>query len=571
MAPYIAEGNVMARTAADLSDASAGTETGRSPLSPRTIVLLAVYFIVLWALTAAGRYVPNVARQDRFEDDAQQHVWWAYQYANPALYPHDEMLRFMSGPPCAPIGYKALYQIFTPHFDAQRFSESVPFVLSALLMVVALLVGYRVGGGPAAAIVLGIVITDRYYLDHLQGGFPRSYGLLIMLFAMWALMARRLVWLGVAFLAAGLFYPPALVPPAMCAFVALGWDTLKTKKLPKDWIPLGLMTAAAVVMMLVFMKGLPPEFGPVVTAEQARTMPEFQPEARAEYFGQGWRDFIFENPLSGFGQPMPEVLKFFGLIVLSVVLFRNFMPREGWFLLIGSLLSFIAAHILIFKMHVPNRHVQYPLVVFRLIWIAALVKPIVDLSTQALRRVPAVWNARGPIVAVILVAVLIGIGTSSIKRMTKELHAKVNQDEENAFAFIRSLPPDVLVAAHPYDADKIPLRTQHSVLAMWETYHPYWMGYYHYIQPRVEASLYATYASDWNDLAKLNTQYGVGVFLVNEDRYWDNHSIWFCRPYTPEAVRLVEIGREKGFALLNAPQDRVLYRSGRMSVVKISP
>ncbi|CAN5548361.1 hypothetical protein BH10PLA1_BH10PLA1_08010 [soil metagenome] len=537
----------------------------------RRAVLLTIYLLVLWGITASGRFLPNLVRQDKFDDDAQQHVWWAYQFANPALFPHDEMLRFMSGPPCAPPGYKAMYQLFAPYFDAQRFSESIPFVLSLLLMGTALLLGRQVGGSWAAGIIMAIVVTDRFYFDHLMGGFPRSWGLLIMLFAMWALIARRLALLGAALFAAGLFYPPAIPTPAMCAVVVLGLDLLKTRKMPRGWIPCGVLSVAAVVMMLIVMKGLPPEFGPVVTADQARHMPEFQPDARAEYFGVGWKTFIFDSPLSGFGQPMSEVLTFAAAVLLSVVIFGNFLPREGWLLLVGSLLSFIAAHLLLFHMHVPNRHVQYPLVVFRIIWLAALAKPLLALASRLLDRWPALSGRRSLTVTVVLVLVMIDFAANSSRRLHKEMAKPVDQDRENAIAFIRSLPPDVLVAAHPYDGDFIPLRTQHSVLAGWETYHPYWMGWYHYIQPRVEAEIKATYASDWSEVAGLHVKYGVGVFLVNADRYKDEKSIWFCRPYTADDVERAEIGRNKGFALLNPPPDRVLYRSGRFSVVRLSP
>ncbi len=545
------------------------TQTEFDYSSRRTVGLVALYLLTLWVVTAAGRFWPNLARQDIYEDDASQHVWWAYQFADPNVFPHDEMLRFMAGPPCAPPGYKAMYRLAAPYFDAQRFSETIPFVLSLLLVGTAFLLGRRVGGSNAAGVIVAVLVMGKFYLDHLQGGFPRSFGLLIMLFAMWALIARRLGLLGAAFLAAGLFYPPALVPPAMCAIVVLGWDTLKTRRLPRGWLLLGVMSIASVVMLLMFVKGLPKEFGPIVTAQQARTIPEFQLNARAEYFGVGWKQFFFDSQLSGFGQKMSEVLEFAGAILLSVLVFRNFVPREGWLLLFGSLLSFIAAQILIFHMHVPNRHVQYPLVVFRVIWIAAMMKPLLGLLNKVADRRPSLAALRRPIVVVAMGIVLISFTAGSVKRIHKILERPVDRDMENAFAFIRSLPNDTLVAAHPFDADAIPLRTQHSVLAEWETYHPYWMGYYHYIQPRVEAEIKATYATDWADVQLLHDKYGVNVFLVNGDRYWDDKSIWFCQPYTADDMARVAVGREKGFALLKAPADRVIFRSGRMTVVRL--
>jgi hypothetical protein len=208
--------------------------------------------------------------------------------------------------------------------------------------------------------------------------------------------------------------------------------------------------------------------------------------------------------------------------------------------------------------------------VFRLIWLAALAKPIIERAKAFIDRRPVLVGLQTPVIAIGLLIALTIIGTSAMKRMKKELREPADRNMENALAFIRTLPKDTLVAAHPYDGDKVPLRTQHSVLAMWETYHPYWVGYYHYIQPRVEAEDKAFFASDWAEVEALHDKYGVNVFLVDADRYWSNTSIWFCQPYTADNVKRVEIGREKGFALLNPPPGRVMYQSGRVSVVRLS-
>jgi len=80
---------------------------GHCDMSRHFVYRLAV---LLCGVTAATLWIgPFLGRVDLFEDDAAQHVFWLYRFADPALFPGDLTARFFSLPSSAPAGYRGLY------------------------------------------------------------------------------------------------------------------------------------------------------------------------------------------------------------------------------------------------------------------------------------------------------------------------------------------------------------------------------------------------------------------------------------------------------------------------------
>jgi hypothetical protein len=144
---------------------------------------------------------------------------------------------------------------------------------------------------------------------------------------------------------------------------------------------------------------------------------------------------------------------------------------------------------------------------------------------------------------------------------------------DEAAAFLRdNTPKDTLVAAHPFDADRIPLLARRSVLANRETAMAFFMGFYQKVPERIEAELAATYASDWADVDKL-AEYGVDVFFINTRRLWSQNSVAYHHPHRDRNMQRYRENREKGFVLANPPPERVIYKSksGLVMLVRVGP
>lgn len=521
---------------------------------------------------ACGQFLGTWLRPDRYEDDAIQHVWWLNRFAEPGLFPNDLVASYYSSRVLAPSGYVAIFRSLLPlvRCDAQTLSETIPFALTVPLALLAFALSRRAARGSMLGGTIGALFLTWYGLHHLRGGFARSFDLPILLLGLWALSPRRLAWLGAALLLAALVYPPTLINLGPCAALVLGVRWFKERRLPRGWVALVVSGVLALgVTAASYLR--PPEWiGKPPTAAQARVMAEYQPGGRLAFFRASALDFYLKDRPSGIGWEPGYALTLVVLLGLTVALFPRAIPLEAWALLGTSLLAFAAAHLLLFKLYFPNRYTLYALDLFLMLWLAAVTGAVVERfrGRPWLERLahPAVCG----VAAAVVVALAVAQDASSFRReMRRPPHWDLGSGTEQVAAFLRTLPRDALVAAHPFDADHVPMRTRRSVLVGSETCVPMHMGYYAMAAERLDASLAACYATDWSDVDALHDRYGVTAFVVNRARYDDPKSLAYVPPFRGDNLRRVERGRQHGFALLDPPPERVLFRAGDFTVVRV--
>jgi hypothetical protein len=534
---------------------------------------LAIILVVgVTVVSAVRRFLPALLRADLYVDDLCQHVWWTYQFADPTLFPKDPIAAFMSRPLFAPYGYQAIYRLLVPFVDAQVIAESLPFVLTIPVVILAFLLGQRAAGGALLGGVVGaIYAATGEILRGVDAGLPRSFAFPILMLGVWALLARCQVGLGLALLLGVLFYPPAVVNLGCLATVVLGYRLARERILPQRWltlIPLGL--AAAGVLMLTYAQPLPPDIGPKVTVAEARTMPEFWPGGRSEFFKDDPFAFYFSKR-AGIGLKPLQFALWVALVMATTIVFRGAVLFEAWALLGTSLACFALAHLVLFALHLPNRYVSYTLPLFGLLWTAAIVPRAVASSMRWRTVTQLVAFLRRPAVLLALSSLLIlGLAGQTLQHVAAKLYKLPPPGQEAAYAFLQTLPKRTLVAAHPFDASHVPLRTRRSVLAAMETSLPYYMGYYRLIAERIFAELTATYALHLAEADTLYTRYGVDVFLVNRQRYTVEGQ-GYLAPFQDAIRSRLEQGQRQGFALLAPPEDRMLFRQGDYWIVRLGP
>lgn len=542
---------------------------------------LAVVFVALLAVIVGARtFLPDLLRPDLYKDDACQHIWWTYRFSDPALFPNDPIVTFFSEPSHAPSGWRMLYKLLVPWLDAQVLSEIISLVLALPTVVLVFLIGrraYRPDGtrDAGAALLAGVIAVTwmlvRDDLGFVKGGFPRSFALPILLLGLWALMAQRGAWLGVAFLLGALFYPPVVINLGLVAAVVWLVRLARDRHLPAGWPALVTLGAVALAIILwVYARPTPPEIGPHVTGTEARAMPELGPMGRSRFFVNDPIAFYIKQPRSGLEWKPWALAATVALVIATAVGFRRAVPFEAWALVGTSLLGFVLSHLTLFKLYLPSRYVKYTLPVFLWLWLAA----VAPRALAALERWPWGQRLRGALrrwpVLVALVVLVLGAQTARTARVLyKELSVPPPADHEAMLAFLTTLPKDTLVAAHPMDADEIPLRSRRSVLASRESAQPYFPRYYARIAERVAAELAACYTSDWKDVDALRDRYGVGVFVANAQRY---RHLWpYFAPFAEAVQKQIERGQREGFVLQNPPVERVLFRRGDYAVVRVGP
>jgi hypothetical protein len=512
----------------------------------------------LWifiSIATALWILPELVRQDLYDGDAAHHVYWTYKYADPDLFPDDFGSEYFANPAIVPKGYDALYRVLTPVLDAQVASELVGAALFALALFLAWRVGsYAAGAHPAMAgwammLLIAVAISELHLLPPM--GLQRAFALPLTLAAVLALMRGRLVLLGFVFLAAALFYPIVCATLGICSALYLGLRLLRERRLPQGWLPLLVLGSTA--LFVISLASTPEAIGPMVTKAQALAMPEFGPGGRQGLFGEGLRA-LFAHHRTGLGFPPKWVLLSLG--VAGFLAWRRSLgevPGVAWALLGAALLVWVVSRLTLFLLYLPERHTVWALPV--------------TLGMLAATSVPAVVQLVGHRIARSAMAVA---GTLALAfhawGMLDQWKTPRDADLEAAYEYLRTLPPDTLVAAHPVDADDVQMRARRSVLVSQETSISFMLGYYGRAKERLEASLRATYATDWCTVDALGSRWGVDVFLVTAYP-WEY--IGYDEPLNSLAQSLFEEGRSQGFVLRDPPPGRILFESGDVTVVRV--
>ena len=239
----------------------------------------------------------------------------------------------------------------------------------------------------------------------------------VLLFALWGLLEKRWALFGVGLVAIVAFYPPLIVSVGLLGATVLAIEVARTRRLPRGFFALAVLGAVALTLLWVaYRRPQPDPFGPQVTVEIARTMPEFGPDGRQLYFfsSDPVEQFI-SNERSGLDLDPWKLVAVLVALALGAWLFPRAVPLGVWLMPAAALAAFIAAHVTLFKLHHPSRHTRFVLPAFFMLWLAA----VLPRALERARRLPRfdrlmtrigrpAWLGSLAALAVVLVALVNG-------------------------------------------------------------------------------------------------------------------------------------------------------------------
>lgn len=529
---------------------------------------------VACAVVAAALWVgPWLLRADLFYDDAAHHIFWLYRYADADLFPGDISVEYFRT--SATWGYRTLYFGFARIFDAQLAAES----LSVLLLFASCLLVWLIGksadsseseaAGLLAIVALVVLLPLSQQKDVLPPiAFQRSFSLPLLLLTLWALASGRYVWVGVSFLGAALLYPVVLPVQGLTAAVIFCTYVITERKMPPAWVANAVLGCAALIIAAVGVP-VPPNIGPAYTYLQAMQLPEFGPHGRLQMYEEGTLRYWSGGHRAGFGWP-PKTLVLIA-VATSLAAARGRLrsiPCAAWVMgavgvgLWGAMRMFPEQ--LMFGLYLPNRHPKWALAALGVFALAAGSAAVLEWAARW-------WRGRYPMRELsfrrgLAIGAPLVVAAVLLPNAIQVWNRPVDKDLEEAYAFIRGLPKETLVAAHPDLGDFVPMRTRRSVLTSTEISMAWMKGYYAVMKPRVQASLRAAYATRIEDVDAALEPFGVDVMLSGPS-VWEKTG--YLAPFDDDVQYLLERGRREGFVLRHPPADRVLFQSGEYYVIRV--
>ncbi|GAB4346505.1 MAG: hypothetical protein Fur0042_12000 [Cyanophyceae cyanobacterium] len=546
-----------------------GQGPGRSRLAMGLWLGLAVGFAIAcgWAsVTAAlaGTYV--------VQDDARQHLFWMRRYLDPDLFPGDLLADYFQS--VAPWGYRLLYWLPAQlGIDPLAVGAWMPALLGLIATVLAFRVTITIAPVPwvgfLAATQLNLTLWVR---DDLASATPRAFVFPLFLAFLNGAVRSSWGWTLGAIALLGLFYPQyVLVAVATltvrAAVLAHGRyrgdrapETLRSLRLALAGVGVGVLT-------LGLYKLQSSAYGPVISVEQARSLPEFVSGGRAVFFRDDWVAYWLMSHRSSL---LPKAIFTPVTLMAAVALPAIAATRRRWTTLatagpglallgqwiLGSLLCFGAAHLVLFRLHLPGRYTQYGTMILMPIAAAltwGVVVEILGRGATAWRS----WAARS--LSAVLAACLL-LYPFSLGRFPNGQY--LGGLAPAVYEFLAALPKDVVIAGITDELDNVPTFARRSVLSAREYGIPYHWGYYQRFRDRVAATLAALYSPELSTVAAFQERYGVDFWLLDDETFtlphlraegsWMRENRWFAQFQPAHDQAIAHLQTPPGPALARA-------------------
>ena len=502
------------------------------------------------------------------QDDARQHVFWMKRFIDGELFPQDLIADYYQS--IAPWGYKNLYRLAAIlGIDPLLFNKFVPGGIGIVMTVYCFAVSLELLPIPFGAFVTTLLFNQNIWVQGgIISGTARDFVYPLFFIFIYYLLKRSLWGVCISLVLVSWFYPSLILICAGVLFLQLWRIDGYLPRLCKDkqvfiFNCVGLVVAFVVLLPYVLAVS---EYGPTVTLEQARSLPEFIAGGRAGFFHDHdpWR-FWFNASRTGIKLPSalrPE-LAYAGLLLPFLLVFpqkfpliSKINPKTTYLrdILIVSFGLFFAAHALLFRLYLPSRYTQRSLQITVVLASSIALMLVLDAVWRWATCQPrSKFRATTAVISIgILFTALIAFPITRSNFTNTGYHQGKHPE---LYRFLQQQPKNIVVASLTSEADLIPSYTQRSVLVAEEYGIPYHWGYYQSFRQRVVDLIEAQYTTDLQTVKDFILRYGVTYWLIERSSFTpeylaDNRWLSDHQPITQNAIALLQKGEISAIALL---------------------
>ncbi len=524
-------------------------------------------------------FLPPLLRQDVYAHfDMLQNMAWYYSFNDLELFQNDLLKTYYLD--FAPLAYKALVGSASMLFDSQTFCEALSFFLTCVTILLIYAVGKistngtHIGGIAGVLLFLfGTALKIENFITPFWGGLQRSFAVPILLLGISGILLYEYRLLSIAIVLGALFYPPTYISLVMYAGLLIGYQIIYqrvTIKAASEKLTLFLAAIIIGFVILLYGKLNASRSWTLYSLNEAMQMQEYYPKGMfsSTLLFHNWQDYTTQ-----FTSALNPLL----CVAVVVFVWRSSRFRvEASILVVSGTIVYLIAYIFLFNIYEPIRYIHYPMLV---LWFVVFPFCILELVHFLERRsfgfvvirfishrLTSITYITKPL-AVATLVLIICISTVSVVRSKTVSLPSSGTAPEQVYDFLKMLPKNTMIAAHPIDADHIPMRTQRSTLVMHRSLDGYHKEFYEQIKTRTSAIWTAMYDSNIEGILALKKQYDVDVFLVNFKLY--THEPIDKKPYVEifNTIRS-KLGNSQPF-LFKVPEKSILFRYGDFAAIDL--
>lgn len=524
------------------------------------------------------------------QDDARQHVFWMLRFIDPKLFPNDLIANYFQS--VAPVGYTKLYRLAAAiGINPLIFNKLLPPIIGLIATCYCFLLCRQLFPVPVAGFIASLLFNQSLWLkDDVISATPRAFAYPLLLAFLYYLTKRSLLPCLGAIALLGIFYP-------QCVFLCAGMLFLQIFK----WQGMGFSFSrnlddyyfcimglgVSVAIMLPYALNVS-EYGPVISLEQARQLPDFSPEGRSAFFKDNFWDYWFGGGRSGMfpNAVFTPVTMIFGLFLPFLRLFPQQFPLQKQItpkivillqLLVVSVAMFFLAHAVLFKLHLPSRYTAYSFRIILSIASAIVLTLILDKLLHIVSTNVSCHNLKKltqkALALFAISAIAIGVIFYPSFVPTFPVTNYKTGETPTLYQFFQQQPKDITIASLTADTDNIPTFAQRSILVSSEYAIPYHLGYYSLFRQRVIDLIQAQYSTDLAEITKFIRKYGIDFWIIEESSFvpeYIDDNRWL-RQHQPVAREAIESLRQQKIPLLTSFKESCsAWQDNRFTVISTS-
>ncbi len=521
------------------------------------------------------------------QDDARQHVFWMLRYLDPQLYPNDLIADYFQS--VAPVGYTTLYKLAAvAGINPLVFNKLLPPVIGFIATWYGFLLCKQIFPIPIGCFITTLLLNQSLWMkDDIISATPRAFVYPFFLAFLYYFAKRSLIPCAIAIALLGVFYPQyVFLTSGILILQLVKWKGIRPTPShnPDDYYFCFIGLAVAFIVMLPYALNVS-EFGPTITREEALQLPDFHNQGRSKFFKANFWGYFVSGGRSGlltsslykpvtmaFGLFLPIIMRFSSKFALS-----RQITQKIWLLLhliVVSVVMFILAHAVLFKLHLPSRYTGHSFCIVIALAAGIVLTSILDALWRQVKIRQNPLNIRN-IGQKILTSFLGGGIIFAILFYPSFVQdfptTKYKSGDASAlYQFFQQQPKDIMIASLVPEADNLPTFTQRSILVSREYAIPYHLGYYRPYRQRAMDLIKAQYSTNIELVRKFIRKYNITFWLLEEasfipDSVQNNNWIRQHKPVAQEAIASL---REDNIPALIAYKDScAVFSDERYTVI----
>lgn len=493
--------------------------------------LLVVGYFIAFVNSFEGRWF----NPEWTTDDATQQTYPLYDALYPGRFDNDLISEVMRG--CLPpLHYWISYAVTALTGDPIMTGHWVMLVQMSLAIVFSFMAVRALSSNVPAALAVLWLLHSRNTMQRMTGGLPRGWTPAIFAaFLYFASTKNHWAAMSVVLLGAMLNPPGALIVGVAYGLLLL-WryaaSSGSERRVARRNLVRSLAVSPLFVLVALVVVQRPAHIGQMVSFSEAAAMPEFQrPLGRfpflplrpivEEFQLFGYQAFIgrLYRPAVFWRQNMLWMIPAALALLAGIGMLRRrvVLPAEVVLFGLASLTTYTLSRIFAFRLFVPDRHLQIPMVFFMVfafvigIWRVFHRK---GLAEQRSSRVPSAIRNSWP---ALVVSAALGVVVYQCSGTGLQGDANFNYPmfkRGRMYEWVRdNTPQDALIACHPTHCDGMQLFAVRKALVTTETSHPFYPRYNLEMRRRSELSLRAHYAQSLSEVVSLLQPEGVTHFI----------------------------------------------------------